>query len=38
MFYTGVRNAEAIGLRVKHIDLINRQVEIGIGLQKSNLI
>lgn len=28
MFYTGVRNAEAIGLRVKHIDLVNSQVEI----------
>jgi integrase len=28
MFYTGVRNAEAIGLRVKHVDLVNRQVEI----------
>lgn len=28
IFYTGVRNAEAIGLRVKHVDLINRQVEI----------
>jgi integrase len=28
IFYTGVRNAEAIGLRVRHIDLANRQVEI----------
>lgn len=28
MFYTGVRNAEAIGLRVKHIDLLNKQVQI----------
>lgn len=28
MFYTGVRNAEAIGLRVRHIDLVNKQVEI----------
>ena len=28
IFYTGVRNAEAIGLRVKHVDLENKQVEI----------
>lgn len=28
MFYTGVRNAEAIGLRVRHVDLVNRYVEI----------
>lgn len=28
IFYTGVRNAEAIGLKVKHIDLINNQIEI----------
>lgn len=28
IFYTGVRNAEAIGLRVKHVDLVNKQVEI----------
>ena len=29
MFLTGVRNAEAIGLRVKHIDLTNNRIEIG---------
>jgi integrase len=28
MFYTGVRNAEAIGLRVRHVNLINKHVEI----------
>jgi integrase len=28
MFYTGVRNAEAIGLRVRHVDLLSKQVEI----------
>lgn len=28
MFLTGVRNAEAIGLRVKHVDLANNQIEI----------
>ena len=28
MFKTGVRNAEAIGLRVKHIDLIKKQITI----------
>jgi integrase len=28
IFYTGVRNAEAIGLRVRHVDLVNKQVEI----------
>jgi integrase len=28
IFFTGVRNAEAIGLRVRHVDLVNRQVEI----------
>jgi len=28
IFYTGVRNAEAIGLRVKHIDFAKKQVEI----------
>lgn len=28
IFYTGVRNAEAIGLKVKHIDLLNNQIEI----------
>lgn len=28
IFYTGVGNAEAIGLRVRHIDLANKQVEI----------
>lgn len=28
MFKTGVRNAEAIGLRVKHIDLIRKQITI----------
>jgi integrase len=28
IFYTGVRNAEAIGLRVRHVDLKNKHVEI----------
>ena len=28
VFYTGVRNAEAIGLRVKHIDFENNKIEI----------
>jgi integrase len=28
IFHTGVRNAEAIGLRVKHIDFVNNQIEI----------
>jgi integrase len=28
IFFTGVRNAEAIGLRVKHVDLDNKRVEI----------
>lgn len=28
IFHTGVRNAEAIGLRVKHIDFENKQIEI----------
>lgn len=28
IFYTGVRNAEAIGLKVKHVDLTNKHVEI----------
>jgi integrase len=28
IFYTGVRNAEAIGLRVRHVDLNNKRVEI----------
>lgn len=28
MFLTGVRNAEAIGLRVRHVDLSNNQIEI----------
>lgn len=28
IFSTGVRNAEAVGLRVKHVDLVNKQVEI----------
>jgi integrase len=28
IFHTGVRNAEAIGLRVKHIDFTNKQIEI----------
>lgn len=28
IFHTGVRNAEAIGLRVRHVDLENKQVEI----------
>jgi integrase len=28
VFYTGVRNAEAIGLRIKHVDLSNKRVEI----------
>lgn len=28
IFYTGVRNAEAIGLRVRHVDLENKRVEI----------
>jgi integrase len=28
IFYTGVRNAEAIGLRVRHVDLSNKRVEI----------
>jgi len=28
IFYTGVRNAEAIGLRVRHIDFVNGQIEI----------
>ncbi|OQP43288.1 hypothetical protein A4H97_34105, partial [Niastella yeongjuensis] len=28
IFFTGVRNAEAIGLRVKHVDLGNKRVEI----------
>jgi integrase len=28
IFYTGVRNAEAIGLRVRHVDTVNKQVEI----------
>ena len=27
IFHTGVRNAEAIGLKVKHVDVINMQVE-----------
>jgi len=27
-FHTGVRNAETIGLKVKHVDVINMQVEI----------
>lgn len=28
IFHAGVRNAEAIGLRVKHIDFANKQIEI----------
>lgn len=28
VFYTGVRNAEAIGLKVRHIDFVNNQIEI----------
>ncbi|MDX2046091.1 MAG: tyrosine-type recombinase/integrase [Chitinophagaceae bacterium] len=28
VFFTGVRNAEAIGLRVKHIDFMNNQIEV----------
>ena len=28
IFYTGVRNAEAIGLRVRHVDFDNKTVEI----------
>lgn len=28
VFYTGVRNAEAIGLRVRHVNIVNKQVEI----------
>lgn len=28
IFCTGVRNAEAIGLKVKHLDFVNKQIEI----------
>lgn len=28
IFHTGVRNAEAIGLKVKHVDFVNKQIEI----------
>ena len=28
IFHTGVRNAEAIGLKVRHIDFVNNQIEI----------
>jgi integrase len=28
IFHTGVRNAEAIGLKVRHIDFLNNQIEI----------
>lgn len=35
MFFTGVRNAEAIGLRVKHINLEEKQVEISETLART---
>lgn len=35
IFYTGVRNAEAIGLRVKHVDFSQRQVEISKALART---
>jgi integrase len=35
IFYTGVRNAEAIGLKVKHIDFLQGQVEISEALART---
>jgi integrase len=35
VFHTGVRNAEAVGLRVKHVDLHNRIVRISEVLARS---
>jgi integrase len=35
MFHTGVRNAEAIGLKVKHINFPDRQIEISEALART---
>jgi len=35
IFYTGVRNAEAIGLRVKHVNIQEKQVEISETLART---
>lgn len=35
IFTTGVRNAEAVGLRVKHVDLVDNQIEISESLVRS---
>lgn len=35
IFLTGVRNAEAIGLKVKHIDFSKRQIEISEALART---
>lgn len=35
IFFTGVRNAEAIGLKVKHVDFANKQIEISETLART---
>lgn len=35
IFHTGVRNAEAIGLKVKHIDFTSKQIEISETLART---